>query len=43
VEKDLVVLGIAGIKDPLKESVPEAVLNCKKAGIIVRMVTGDNI
>lgn len=29
--------------DPLKESVPEAVLNCKKAGIIVRMVTGDNI
>jgi len=26
----------------LKESVPEAVLNCKKAGITVRMVTGDN-
>jgi Ca2+ transporting ATPase len=42
-EKDLIVLGVAGIKDPLKESVPEAVLNCKKAGITVRMVTGDNI
>ena len=41
-EKDLIVIGVAGIKDPLKESVPEAVLNCKKAGIIVRMVTGDN-
>ena len=41
-EKDLIILGLAGIKDPLKESVPEAVLNCKKAGIIVRMVTGDN-
>lgn len=41
-EKDLVILGLAGIKDPLKDSVPEAVLNCKKAGIIVRMVTGDN-
>lgn len=41
-EKNLIVIGVAGIKDPLKESVPEAVLNCKKAGIIVRMVTGDN-
>ena len=41
-EKDLIVVGVAGIKDPLKEAVPEAVLNCKKAGIIVRMVTGDN-
>ena len=41
-EENLVVVGVAGIKDPLKESVPEAVLNCKKAGIIVRMVTGDN-
>jgi len=38
----LIIIGIAGIKDPLKESVPEAVLNCKNAGIIVRMVTGDN-
>ena len=33
---------LTGIKDPLKDSIPEAVLNCKKAGIIVRMVTGDN-
>ena len=41
-EKNLIVIGVTGIKDPLKESVPEAVLNCKKAGIIVRMVTGDN-
>lgn len=41
-EKDLIILGLAGIKDPLKDSVPEAVLNCKKANIIVRMVTGDN-
>lgn len=37
------MLGLSGIKDPLKESIPEAVLNCKKAGIIVRMVTGDNV
>jgi len=42
-EQDLIVLAVAGIKDPLKEAVPDAVLNCKKAGITVRMVTGDNI
>ena len=42
-EDNLIVVGVAGIKDPLKESVPEAVLNCKNAGITVRMVTGDNI
>ena len=41
-ENNFIVLCLAGIKDPLKESVPESVLNCKKAGIIVRMVTGDN-
>lgn len=38
----MIVVGVAGIKDPLKETVPQAVLNCKKAGITVRMVTGDN-
>jgi Ca2+-transporting ATPase len=41
-ENNLVVLGLAGIKDPLKEAVPKAVEMCKTAGIIVRMVTGDN-
>lgn len=38
----MIVLGLAGIKDPLKEAVPDAVQQCKRAGIIVRMVTGDN-
>ena len=42
VEKDLIVLGLAGIKDPLKKGIPEAVNSCKRAGIVVRMVTGDN-
>jgi P-type Ca2+ transporter type 2B len=37
-----VVLGLAGIKDPLKESIPDSVNQCKRAGITVRMVTGDN-
>ena len=36
------MLGLAGIKDPLKDGIPEAVASCKRAGITVRMVTGDN-
>lgn len=32
-----------GIKDPLREDVKYAVEQCQVAGIMVRMVTGDNI
>ena len=38
----LVFLAIAGIKDPVREEGPKAVLDCQGAGITVRMVTGDN-
>lgn len=41
--KDMVLLGIVGIQDPLREGVREAVETCQKAGVVVRMVTGDNI
>lgn len=34
---------LAGIQDPLKDGVPEAVAQCKMAGVTVRMVTGDNL
>ncbi|XP_008679395.1 probable calcium-transporting ATPase 8, plasma membrane-type [Zea mays] len=34
---------IFGIKDPLRPGVKDAVEACKSAGIVVRMVTGDNI
>lgn len=30
-----------GIKDPLRDGIPEAVETCKEAGVKVRMVTGD--
>lgn len=40
---DLVLLAIVGIKDPVRKEVPEAVAICQRAGITVRMVTGDNI
>jgi calcium-translocating P-type ATPase len=42
-KEDFVYLGIAGIKDPLKQGVKDAVLKCQNAGIKVIMVTGDNI
>lgn len=38
----LVLIAIIGIKDILRETVPLAVADCKRAGIKVRMVTGDN-
>ena len=34
---------IVGIIDPLRGDVVEAVRTCQAAGIMVRMVTGDNI
>ncbi|KAL9656167.1 hypothetical protein ABK040_007784 [Willaertia magna] len=43
IEEDLVCIAIVGIKDPLRPEVPGAVAQCRKSGITVRMVTGDNI
>lgn len=42
-EKDLVLLGVVGIQDPVRPEVPGAIAQCIKSGITVRMVTGDNI
>ncbi|KAF4978781.1 hypothetical protein FZEAL_4895 [Fusarium zealandicum] len=39
---DMAFIGVVGIQDPLREGVPEAVKLCQKAGVTVRMVTGDN-
>ncbi|KAI0110666.1 plasma membrane calcium-transporting ATPase [Hypoxylon sp. NC0597] len=40
--KDLVWLGLVGIQDPVRPGVPEAVRKAQNAGVVVRMVTGDN-
>ncbi|KAI2610283.1 calcium-translocating P-type ATPase [Hypoxylon fragiforme] len=39
---NMTFIGMVGIQDPLREGVPEAVKQCQRAGVIVRMVTGDN-
>lgn len=39
---DLVFLGVVGIQDPVRPGVPEAVKKAQHAGVVVRMVTGDN-
>lgn len=31
------------LQDPVRKEVPDAVTTCKRAGIFVRMVTGDNV
>jgi len=41
--KQLTLLAIFGIEDPVREEVPMAIKQCQEAGISVRMVTGDNL
>jgi len=43
VAEDIIFLGIVGIKDPVRDEVPTAVQACQRAGIVVRMVTGDHL
>lgn len=43
IERDLVLIGICAIRDPLRPEVAKAIQDCKRAGVVVRMVTGDNI
>lgn len=39
---NMAFLGVVGIQDPLRDGVFDAVRLCQKAGVVVRMVTGDN-
>jgi len=43
VEKLLTFDGMIGIHDPLRDETKNAVKECQAAGIVVRMITGDNI
>lgn len=39
---DLVFLGLAGLQDPVRPEVPNAMKDCRAAGVEVVMVTGDD-
>ncbi|VDK71227.1 unnamed protein product, partial [Cylicostephanus goldi] len=43
ISNNFVGIAICGIQDPVRPEVPQAIEKCKRAGITVRMVTGDNI
>lgn len=42
-EENMTLVAILGFMDPVRPGVPDAVASCQRAGIVVRMVTGDNV
>ncbi|KAL0574047.1 plasma membrane calcium [Marasmius crinis-equi] len=40
---DMTLIGITGLEDPLRPGVREAVDKCHRAGVTVKMCTGDNV
>jgi Ca2+-transporting ATPase len=42
ITRDLVWIGFVAISDPVRPEVPDAIRACRKAGILVQLVTGDN-
>lgn len=42
-ENELILVGFIGMQDKVRSEAKESVLGVQKAGVVVRMVTGDNI
>jgi Ca2+-transporting ATPase len=42
-EEGLIFAGFVAIRDPLRPDVPEAIAQCREAGLQVKMITGDNV
>ena len=42
-EYDLTVYGLLGFQDPIRPEVPGAVEECQRAGIHIKMITGDHV
>jgi len=43
IARDMTLIAVTGIEDPLRPGVREAVQECQKAGVAVKMCTGDNV
>ncbi|GAA5824988.1 hypothetical protein JCM11251_006053 [Rhodosporidiobolus azoricus] len=41
--EDLTLIGVTAIEDPLRDGVAKAVATCQRAGVQVKMCTGDNV
>ncbi len=42
-EDDLILVGLVGLKDPVRENIKKSILACEEAGIRPIMLTGDNL
>ncbi|XP_027099055.1 putative calcium-transporting ATPase 13, plasma membrane-type [Coffea eugenioides] len=42
-DRNLILLGIVGLKDPCRPGVKKAVEDCQYAGVKIKMITGDNV
>lgn len=42
-EKDLVIVGLIGLRDPIRENIKEAIQSCLNANVRPIMLTGDNL
>ena len=42
-EDDLILVGLVGLKDPVRDNIKNSIFECKEAGIRPIMLTGDNL